>query len=408
MTADQKAQDKERERSRKERAAGEATIPPGFAFTTLGDALKSFGRNEQVIEGHLPSHGVTFVVARRSDGKTLTVLDLGLCLATDRDWLVYATERGRTFVYCCGEDLEGALQNLHALYQREGMDPDDKTPRFIFIPAVPNLLDEYETKAFINSVRKLLPAGAKPVIAIDTWQRATKDAPMNDDVAMQKGMHNAELIGRELNCPVLIPAHPPKGSNNLSVAGSSVVENGSVALWYMKKPERAPKGKQWGKLDREIRVDRIKGPGFDTVSFVRITKRKILDKDGNELKDNLGRPLTGAVLTPIEGPTETADDNADKSNDVLALEALRKFGQTGATWTEWLKATKFMDPETGKLKQMPKSSFNEARGKLEAAKDVTLFDGKYVAVSELPDEPTRRFGPGPAVDLDQVPPAGHA
>ncbi len=254
----------------------------GKLYTPLGKAVQCVGRAEQLIRNWLPATGVSFVLAQFSVGKTLLLLDQALCLATDCDWMGYATSRGRFAIYLSGEDQEGTLANAEAWCAQHGLNLNDLTTRIIFAPMTPNLLSTEDCKLLINNVRQQLPEGARPVIFIDTWQRATSEGGQNEDKDMQEAIRNAEFIGKELGGPVVVASHPPKG-NAATINGSGVIQNSSVAIWDMRPVSKSS-------TSRTVTVTRIKGPGQGTVLAVKIVTREI------EGKDNYDCQRKGVVL----------------------------------------------------------------------------------------------------------------
>jgi hypothetical protein len=155
-----------------------------------------------------------------------------------------------------------------------------------------------------NYMRRLrLPEGARPVIYIDTWQRATASGGQNEDKDMQEAIRNAEFIGKELGGPVVVASHPPKG-NAGTINGSGVIQNSSVAIWDMR-----PIGKSG--TSSTVTVTRIKGAGNGTkIELRRVTqeingtdnygcqrKGAVLMKDGRPISPGQ-RPMVEASLTP--------------------------------------------------------------------------------------------------------------
>ena len=191
-------------------------------------------------------------------------------------------ETGRFAIYLCGESEAGTITSAKAWCKRHEVDPFDKNTRFMFIPRAPDLLKREDTENLVSYLKDVLPEDSKPVVFIDTWQRATASGSQNDDDQMQNAIRNAEFIGKELRAPVVIACHPPK-SNKGTVLGSSVIENSSVAIWQMDR--FGPLGAQ-----RKVQVTRIKGAGEGKQLFCRI------DTVGIGGTDPYDCPLKGAVL----------------------------------------------------------------------------------------------------------------
>lgn len=284
----------------------------------LSKAIQCLGRADQLIRHWLPAAGVSFLLAQFGVGKTLLLLDQALCLATDCDWMGFPTSRGRFAVYLSGEDQEGTLANAEAWYVHHGIDPKDAYTRILFGQMTPDLMDAKDCEELVRSVRSQLPPGARPVIFIDTWQRATSAGGQNEDKDMQLAIRNAEYIGKELGGPVVIASHPPK-NNPATINGSGVIQNSSVAIWTMMPVKKST-------TVRTVSVTRIKGAGQGTDLSVAIVAKEI------EGKDSFGCQRTGAVLVrreremPSDWPVMTKVSNT-KALSSDALELLKRVAE---------------------------------------------------------------------------------
>jgi hypothetical protein len=107
------------------RPQGLTTSKPAdwHGYSTIAEALWHY---EQVIPNWLPASGVTVFTAEKGSGKTLTVLDQGLSLATDQDdWQGYNIEQGRFVVYLAGESQELTTAHAMAWCKLHDVDPSD-------------------------------------------------------------------------------------------------------------------------------------------------------------------------------------------------------------------------------------------------------------------------------------------
>jgi len=276
-------------------------------YPTLGEALRNVGEARQIVPNWLPAGGVTFVLAKFSTGKTLLLIDLALCLATDRDWMGYRTARQHYSVYLVGEDEAGTLKHAEAWYKHYGIDPDDTKPRIIFAPMTPDLLDDSDCELLVQHLKRQLPEDASAVVFIDTWQRASAAGAQNDDKPMQDAIKNAELIGKKLNGPVVTAAHPPKG-NDITINGSGVLENISAAIWRMEKKKRSEL--------RTVTVTRIKGAAEGSELKVRIEPQALDGEDDGVpragvllLKDGASREQLPKAASEAQAIADGLDDH---------------------------------------------------------------------------------------------------
>lgn len=273
---------------------------PWKGYMPLSEARKAVGYTEQIIPNWLPDTGVSFIIGKRGDGKTLVLIDQALSFATDRDWMGIPTLPGRFSVYVCGEFPAGTLSLVEAWYKKYGVDPTDLNTRFMFVPRSVDLMKRDDCEALVHYLKEVLPKGAKPVIYIDTWQRATATGGQNEDTDMQQAMGNAEYIENALGGPVIAAAHPPKAKGKvLTILGSVVTENRSAAIWQIDRSK-----KSLNDLHRTLSVIRNKSGGEGTTIPVRILKMEI---DGT---DNHGNPRTGAIIVR---------DDATSNREKIAL-----------------------------------------------------------------------------------------
>jgi hypothetical protein len=134
---------------------------------------------------------------------------------------------------------------------------------------------------------------------------------------MHTAVENAEFIGKELNAPLVIAAHPPKGDKKGgTVSGSGVVDNASAALWSI---QRIPKA-DLKDPRRKASVLRNKSGGEGSAVNLHIES---VDIPGPE---SFGKPLTGAVVVP-DASLSTTPLGAVQAQKDAEREAVRRLRQ---------------------------------------------------------------------------------
>lgn len=242
-----------------------------------GDTLRERpNRREYIIDQWMLAHGMTQLLAFRSTGKSIVMIDLCLRLACDMDWFDYKSAEGWAVVYCCGEDDEGMQAQMDAWYAEHKVRP--RQDRFIVMTGVPNLSDPAECAEWVKFLKDKLK-GRRAILAIDTWQRATSRASQNDDEQMNIATDMVDAMAEALGGPSLIAFHPPKG-NVETISGSMLIENKGSAIWKMSADA----------VVKKIVVDRIKGKGRG--NFLKVFFNEV------ELpyKDQWGNPSTAIVV----------------------------------------------------------------------------------------------------------------
>ncbi len=243
----------------------------------------------------LIARGFTALLAKRSAGKTVTMLDMALSIASDRDWQEQPTARGLWVFYIAGEDAEGARDHARAWCANHRVCPDDPDLRFRFVPLAPDLLNKDDCKALTEYLLSVLPQGGRAILFVDTWQRAASRASQNDDDQMQTAVHHIEAIAKSVRGCAVIAFHPPKGRED-TILGLSVIENETMGIWLLTD--------DGGKKKLEVTRLKARGEGdFRLTTF-----------EGVDLgeRDCFGRLVTGAVAKLLGGTDLAQHDTARK------------------------------------------------------------------------------------------------
>ena len=242
-------------------------------------------RREYVIDQWMLAHGMTQLLAFRSTGKSIVLIDLCLRIACGMEWFGNKVAEDWAVVYACGEDDEGMQAQMDAWYGEHNVHP--KPDRFIVMTGVPNLNDMDDCVAWVKFLLEKLK-GRRAIFAVDTWQRATSRVSQNDDDSMNIATDNVDWIASQLRGPSIIAFHPPK-SNMETISGSLVIENKGTAIWKM----------QADAVVKTLKVARIKGKG--TGNFLKLFFNEV------ELpyKDQWDKPATAIVVA------KAGDNNGD-------------------------------------------------------------------------------------------------
>ncbi len=185
---------------------------------------------EYVIKDWLIAHGVTALLATRGTGKSTIALDLAMHLAHDMDWWGTPTMKGWKVIYICGEDDEGMILNVRAWakYNNRGLPPDD---RFEVADDIIKMTSRTELELRMEEMVKWAN-GARCVIILDTWARATSGFSANTQEEMDTAYENAEKMAAALEGPMIACFHPPK-EGRMTIRGSAVQEDASSGIWTL-------------------------------------------------------------------------------------------------------------------------------------------------------------------------------
>ncbi len=267
---------------------------------------------EYVINEWLLAHQITHMVAVRGTGKSTIALDMGAHIACDKDWCGVQTAKGWKVIYICGEDVVGMVTNVRAWAKYHDVAPTDD--RFLIAADVISLTDEHRLDIRIKEMVDWAD-GARCVVILDTWQRATMGWSKNDMEAMEAAVTRAERIATYLNGPLLSLVHPPK-DGRMTVKGAGEQEDTSGGIYHLEQ----------GNGVVRLQVERIKGPGRDNyVKFAHPFEKVEIGK-----LDQFGNPISGIVPLSRGGSldegTQASKDRSKRELDAwaTAIEGITK------------------------------------------------------------------------------------
>lgn len=255
-----------------------------------------------------PAQGYTAFLATRGVGKTTVILDICMCLASDRNWHKVPLDKGWTVCYIIGEDMTGLKARVNAWCNKfnDGEDISADGKRLMLFDFPIDISNGHEIKAFAEYILKECAGRGKVLFVLDTFQRMV-NAGMNEDDAMSTAIGNMEGLARSLteggqSGPVFVAFHPP-GGNNAKIHGSMVLENASACII---KIENGVNGL------KKMAVTRLKGAPetswmefrFETVSL--------------GTKDKYGQERTAAVIKPENWTNDPKSIVALKEDERMA------------------------------------------------------------------------------------------
>jgi hypothetical protein len=237
---------------------------------------------EYLVKGWLIAHGVTALLAVRGTGKSTIALDLGCHLAKDMDWWGIETMRNWKVIYICGEDDEGMILNVRAWakYNDRGLPDND---RFLIAKDIIKMTNKTELSVRLKEMREWAD-GARCLIILDTWARATSGYSSNTQEEMDIAYENAERVAAVLMGPMIACFHPPK-DGRMTIRGSAVQEDASSGIWELTE---TPDG-------IKLTIGRAKGKGRGNYRNFRLEP---LDLEGT---DFYGDKLQGIVPVKFGG-----------------------------------------------------------------------------------------------------------
>lgn len=242
---------------------------------------------EYLVKGWLIAHGVTALLAVRGTGKSTIALDLGCHIAKDMDWWGLPIMKNWKVIYICGEDDEGMILNVRAWgqYNDRGLPPND---RFLIAKDIIKMTNQTVLRVRLKEMQEWA-AGARCLIILDTWARATSGHSSNTQEEMDLAYENAEMVAAALNGPMIACFHPPK-DGRMTIRGSAVQEDASSGIWVITETAAGIK----------IVVERAKGKGrgnYRLFTFEKVSLGGV---------DSYNDPLEGIVPAKKGGTEDEA------------------------------------------------------------------------------------------------------
>jgi hypothetical protein len=271
-------------------------------FWDADDATTEGKEREYVVAEWMLAHGMTAVLAKRGGGKTVVMMDLALRIAGDMDWMDTQVMPGFYVVYICGEDDDGAREQMRAW--KIANDVDKLPARFKFMDIITDLKSAEDTREWAEFLRMKIGQHGRAVVFLDTWQRATSRGGQNKDEDMQMAVHHAEALARSLNGPAVVAFHPPKHDSTI-VLGSSIIENSTTGIWSITDHTSGIK----------LEVTRMKGRGTGNDKIIRFDSIGLVD-----MEDQFGKERTGLVPVAIGGSSEKGapDEGHEAAREAFA------------------------------------------------------------------------------------------
>lgn len=306
-----------------EGVGGDESEPPENRWPKLahrgGDVLTKIRPAETVIAEWIPADGATGLLARWGAGKTVVLLDMALTLASGGRWCDQPTKSGFYAVYLCGEDVANTAGHVEAWCRMRGL--TEPPERFIFVEDTPDLMSAEDCRALAEFLNGLLPDGARAVLFVDTWQRASSKGGQNKDEDMQRCIDHAEAVARSLNGPAVVAFHPPKAGGD-TIMGSSVMENALAAILILEDQSGT----------RNLRVQKMKNRGTGNRQTFRI------ETVGLGRTEEHGGEVTGAVAVRLGGVEAVAHREHEREAYASAIrEAMTRDRDESSDPADWVR-----------------------------------------------------------------------
>ncbi|MHA6764776.1 AAA family ATPase [Streptacidiphilus sp. PAMC 29251] len=309
-------------------------------------------------------------------GKSFVTLDFAGCVGTGSDWHGHATSQGLV-IYLVAEGARGIRKRVRAWEKQNGM----RMTGVKFLPRPVQAMD-VEWLVLIEVCRRLRPA----LIIVDTQARVTVGVEENSATEMGRVVHRMEELRGASGACLLLVHH--KGLSGDHGRGSTAVKGAmQTELTVTKEGSRVIVA-----TDKQKDTEELGKIGF-TLTSVQL--------DGEAEED--GRPVTSAVLVPIDTPMPVSPgqiaawlDAQDVPSDWGRERVTKVLGEAG------VKVRKDKIEQAIRIRKLQSEDLPPPRGRF--PKDSAPKSG--AGFEETPDE-TCPQGPGqdlPPSSLHHLPP----
>ena len=254
-----------------------------FPLLRFGDMRPGTEANYQVDE-LIPLRGLIVVYGAPKSGKSFWTLDVTLHIAFGWEYRERAVQQG-TVIYCAFEGAHGYRKRCEAFRRHHMLAAEDDPPLYV-VPGRADLIKDHA--ALIRDIKGQLGEAATTVrcVVLDTLNKSLIGSE-SKDVDMANYIAAAEAIQAAFCCAVIIVHHHgiddtrPRGHTSLRGAVDALIkvirDDQNLIIVEIEDMRDGPEGAQL------------------------LSKLVVVDVG----QDNAGRPLTSAVIEPVDPRTRS-------------------------------------------------------------------------------------------------------
>ncbi|MDQ2963220.1 MAG: AAA family ATPase [Pseudomonadota bacterium] len=317
---------------------------------------------------YIVGRGELFVIyGPPKSGKTFFATDLGLCVASGREWFGHRVKPGLV-VYVAAEMGHRAQRRVRAWLERHLGDEANVDVPFAIVPRAVNLLDEVEVERLFATLNSLVAERGQPVlILVDTLSRSMVGGDENAAQDMGRVVGVGDRLRDTFNAATGLVHHSGKDANK-GHRGSSVLLGAADAFIRVESDEQ-------GNRAAEVEWSRD-GESGQKYGFRLQMVDMGIDADG----DRITSCVLAAGSVPVDKPKTVRRD--------VALDALREaiseHGEPMPGTSTIPKGVKAVRLEVWKARWALRTGYEESRSAdANFAKDKrALLESGKVAISK--------------------------
>jgi hypothetical protein len=210
-----------------ERSSSTSQPDRSLIFTPLSDLLSEPAEHRSwVLEGHLPTEGLSLLSGRPKAGKSTIARCLALCVARGEPFLGWETLKGPVLYLAFEEKRAEARAHFEAM----GATSDDQV--FVFVAQSPKDAMS-QLRAVVERVRPVL-------IIVDTLLKLVRVRDSNDYAEVMRALEPLMALARETGAHVLAVHHLGKGdrSGGDAILGSTAIFAAGDTALILRRSEK--------------------------------------------------------------------------------------------------------------------------------------------------------------------------
>ena len=187
-------------------AHGKGETSRSFRFVPAGDLVGEPCPPRWIIDGYLEDATLACLYGPSAGMKSFVGLDMGLCVATGREWHGHAVPNPGSVFYVCGEGFAGINKRLRVWASDSGVDAST-LPFFVSNQPV-GILDTGAVQVAVNAIREMVEAHGSPrLLIVDTLARNFGPGDENSTQDMSAFVAALDDVRAGLGCAVLVIHH---------------------------------------------------------------------------------------------------------------------------------------------------------------------------------------------------------
>jgi RecA-family ATPase len=170
--------------------------------------LKHKAKTEWLILGFLDAGSIALIFGESGTHKSFLAIDIGLSVATGKDWHGFDIKKSAPVLYIAGEGFSGIYKRLKA-WKKVNMTTNDSDIPFFTSSMPMDILNEESTLTVKKEIEKVsLDIGMPALVVIDTLARNFGPGDENSTADMSKFISSLDRhIKAPFKCCILIIHH---------------------------------------------------------------------------------------------------------------------------------------------------------------------------------------------------------